>query len=119
VVHAVSRVRDALPAQVLKVILETSELSEVQLTRAAEIALDQGADFLKTSTGFASGGATVEHVQLLAKLAGKRAQVKASGGIRTYKDMLRMLQAGATRIGASTGAAILADAEEQLGAANA
>jgi deoxyribose-phosphate aldolase len=104
-----------MPAQILKVILETSELTDDEIRKAGEIAVAEGADFLKTSTGFASGGATVQHVRLLAEIAGSRAEVKASGGIRTYDDVLEMLKAGATRIGASSGVAILQQAEERLG----
>jgi deoxyribose-phosphate aldolase len=85
----------------LKVILETCLLTMEEKLRAAEIAIQAGADFLKTSTGFASGGATAADVALLRGVAGGRSGVKASGGIRTLADVRTMLEAGANRIGAS------------------
>src|SRR5205807_5460418 len=77
--------------------------------RASEIALSAGADFIKTSTGFSSGGATVDDIALMRSVAGTRAGVKASGGIRTLADATAMLHAGATRIGASASVKILAE----------
>jgi deoxyribose-phosphate aldolase len=91
----------------LKVILETSLLSIEEKLRAAEIAIQAGADYLKTSTGFASGGATPADVALLRGVAGGRCGVKASGGIRTLADVRAMLEAGANRIGASASVAIV------------
>jgi deoxyribose-phosphate aldolase len=92
---------------VVKVILETSLLSVEEKLRASEMALAAGTDFLKTSTGFSTGGATVADVALLRGVAGDRCGVKASGGIRTLAEARSMLQAGATRIGASASVAIL------------
>ena len=91
----------------LKVILETSLLTVEEKLRASEIAIQAGADFLKTSTGFASGGATAADVALLRGVAGARCGVKASGGIRTLADVKTMLEAGANRIGASASVAIV------------
>jgi len=91
----------------LKVILETCLLTVEEKLRAAEIAIQAGADFLKTSTGFSSGGATVADVALLRGVAGARSGVKASGGIRTLADVRAMLEAGANRIGASASVAIV------------
>jgi deoxyribose-phosphate aldolase len=91
----------------LKVILETALLTVEEKLRAAELAIQAGADFLKTSTGFASGGATATDVALLRGVAGARCGVKASGGIRTLADVKTMLEAGANRIGASASVAIL------------
>jgi deoxyribose-phosphate aldolase len=91
----------------LKVILETSLLSVEEKLRGAEIAIQAGADFLKTSTGFSSGGATAADVALLRGVAGGRCGVKASGGIRTLADVCAMLEAGANRIGASASVAIV------------
>lgn len=91
----------------LKVILETALLTVAEKLRASEIAIQAGADFLKTSTGFASGGATVADVALLRGVAGARAGVKASGGIRTLADVRALLEAGANRIGASASVAIV------------
>jgi deoxyribose-phosphate aldolase len=91
----------------VKVILETSILSRDQKVAAAAIAIAAGAAFVKTSTGFAGGGATVADVALLRSIAGERAGVKASGGIRTAADALAMIRAGASRIGTSSGVAIV------------
>jgi deoxyribose-phosphate aldolase len=91
----------------LKVILETCLLTVEEKLRAAEIAIQAGADFLKTSTGFSSSGATVADVALLRGVAGSRCGVKASGGIRTLADVSALLEAGANRIGASASVAIV------------
>ncbi|MEH7343765.1 deoxyribose-phosphate aldolase [Bacillus sp. JJ1532] len=90
-----------------KVIIETSLLSEVEKVRACEISVKAGADFVKTSTGFSTGGATVEDIALMRKTVGPNIGVKASGGVRSAEDAQKMIQAGATRIGASSGAAIV------------
>jgi len=92
---------------VLKVILETALLSMEEKLRGAEIAIQAGADFLKTSTGFASMGATPADVALLRGVAGARCGIKASGGIRTLADVRALLEAGANRIGASSSVAIV------------
>lgn len=92
---------------ILKVILETCLLTVEEKLRGAEIAIQAGADFLKTSTGFSSGGATSADVALLRGVAGGRCGVKASGGIRTLADARAMLEAGASRIGASASVAIV------------
>jgi deoxyribose-phosphate aldolase len=92
---------------ILKVILETCLLSVEEKLRAAEIAIQAGADFLKTSTGFSTGGATPADVALLRGVAGARSGVKASGGIRTLADVRTLLEAGANRIGASASVSII------------
>jgi deoxyribose-phosphate aldolase len=92
---------------VVKVILETCLLTVEEKLRASELALAAGTDFLKTSTGFSTSGATVADVAILRGVAGNRCGVKASGGIRTLSDAKAMLHAGATRIGASASVAIL------------
>ena len=94
---------------IVKVILETCLLSFEEKLRASEIALSAGADFIKTSTGFSTGGATVDDIALMRGVAGSRAGVKASGGIRTLADTMLMLKAGATRIGASASVRILSE----------
>jgi deoxyribose-phosphate aldolase len=91
----------------LKVILETGLLNVAEKLRASEIAIQAGADFIKTSTGFASGGATAADVALMRGVAGARCGVKASGGIRTLADVRAMLEVGANRIGASSSVAIV------------
>jgi deoxyribose-phosphate aldolase len=91
----------------LKVILETGLLTVAEKLRGAEIAIQAGADFIKTSTGFASAGATAADVALLRGVAGSRCGVKAAGGIRTLAEVEAMLRAGANRIGASASVAIV------------
>lgn len=91
----------------VKVILETGYLSNAQKQEAARIAVAAGADFVKTSTGFGPGGARVEDVQLLVAAVAGRAGVKASGGIRSLETALALLQAGAARLGTSSGVAIM------------
>lgn len=92
---------------ILKVILENSELTHDEKVKACQLAAEAGADFVKTSTGFASGGATAEDVKLMRSCVPAHIQVKASGGVRTRADVEAMLAAGATRIGASAGVSII------------
>ena len=94
---------------IVKVILETCLLTFEEKLRASELALAAGADFIKTSTGFSTGGATVDDITLMRGVVGARAGVKASGGIRTLADASAMLHAGASRIGASASVKILAE----------
>jgi deoxyribose-phosphate aldolase len=94
---------------IVKVILETCLLSYEEKLRASEFALSAGADFLKTSTGFSTGGATVDDIALLRSVAGSRAGVKASGGIRSLADATAMIKAGASRIGASASVRIVTE----------
>ncbi|OMH31348.1 deoxyribose-phosphate aldolase [Tersicoccus sp. Bi-70] len=91
----------------LKVIIETSMLTDEQKEFACRCAVDAGADFVKTSTGFGGGGATVEDIALMRRVVGEQLGVKASGGVRTREDALAMITAGASRIGASSGIAIV------------
>jgi deoxyribose-phosphate aldolase len=90
-----------------KIIIETCYLTYMEKIRACKLVSDCGADFVKTSTGFGSGGATVGDVQLLRKVIRSDMGVKAAGGIRTYADVLKMVAAGASRIGSSSGVHIL------------
>jgi deoxyribose-phosphate aldolase len=92
---------------IVKVILETCLLTYEEKLRASELAISAGADFIKTSTGFSTGGATVDDIALMRGVAGTRAGVKASGGIRSLADASAMLHAGATRIGASASVKIV------------
>jgi deoxyribose-phosphate aldolase len=97
-----------------KVILETALLSNAEKARACEIAVKARADFVKTSTGFSTGGANVEDVALMSRIVRDTGLgVKASGGIRSLADLRRMVQAGATRIGTSSGIKILQEAAGQ------
>ncbi|MDG5786538.1 deoxyribose-phosphate aldolase [Evansella sp. AB-P1] len=90
-----------------KVIIETSLLSDEEKIRACELSVKAGADFVKTSTGFSGGGATVEDIKLMRKTVGPNIGVKASGGVRDRETADAMIKAGATRIGASSGIAIV------------
>lgn len=95
------------PRAIVKVILETCLLTDAQIETACRLCVAAGADYVKTSTGFSTAGATAEHVALMKRAVGGRAKVKAAGGIRTYEDAKRMIDAGADRIGASAGIAIV------------
>lgn len=99
----------------LKVIIETSELTDDQKVLACEAAVEAGADFVKTSTGYSSCGATAADIALMRKTVGPNVGVKASGGIRTREKALEMIEAGASRIGASQGIAIIGADEEVTG----
>ena len=92
---------------VLKVIIETCLLTDKEKVRACELAKAAGADFVKTSTGFSTGGATVHDVKLMRETVGKDMGVKASGGVKTHQDLLDMVEAGASRIGTSRGKDII------------
>ena len=92
---------------IVKVILETCLLANEQIAKASELSKLAGADFVKTSTGFSTGGATVEAVKLMRETVGPELGVKASGGVRSLADLEAMVEAGATRIGASSGVDIV------------
>jgi deoxyribose-phosphate aldolase len=107
-IHAIVEIAHAGGA-IVKVILETCLLTFEEKLRASELSLAAGADFIKTSTGFSTGGATVDDITLMRGVVGSRAGVKASGGIRSLADAAAMLHAGASRIGASASVKILAE----------
>lgn len=92
---------------IVKVIIETSQLTTEEKITACTLAKEAGADFVKTSTGFFGKGATVEDVKLMRRVVSKDMGVKAAGGIRTYADAVAMIEAGANRIGTSTAAAVI------------
>nr|WP_174269861.1 deoxyribose-phosphate aldolase [Bacillus methanolicus] len=99
---------DAVKGKALtKVIIETCLLTDEEKVRACELAVKAGADYVKTSTGFSTGGATVEDVKLMRKTVGPDIGVKASGGVRSAEDAKNMIEAGASRIGASSGVSIV------------
>jgi len=100
-------VAEAAEERPLKVILETCLLTRAEKIRACQLVLDSGAQFVKTSTGFSSGGATIEDVKLLREIVGEKFGVKASGGIRDALTAVAMIQAGATRLGTSSGVTIV------------
>ncbi len=97
----------AAGGKIVKVILETCLLEESEIIKACSISRKAGAHFVKTSTGFAGGGATVADIALMRKTVGSDLQIKASGGIKTLEDTKKMIEAGADRIGASAGVAIM------------
>ncbi|MDS1000757.1 deoxyribose-phosphate aldolase [Staphylococcus capitis] len=97
----------AANGKTVKVIIETVLLTDEEKVKACELAEKAGATFVKTSTGFAGGGSTPEDVKLMKDTVGNRLEVKASGGVRSLEDFEKMIEAGATRIGASAGAQII------------
>lgn len=101
--YELGRMRRQCQNRVLKVILETCLLSDEEIVKACQLCKEAGADFVKTSTGFSTGGATVHAVKLMRKTVGQEMGVKAAGGIRTRKDLEDLVAAGATRIGTSHG----------------
>ena len=113
VTNEVAAVRTAIPSGVvLKVIIESALWNDEQIADVCTAAVQGGANFVKTSTGFhKSGGASLAAVRLMRKTVGENIGVKASGGIRTYADAIAMIEAGASRIGASASRAILGDAQ--------
>ena len=100
-------VKKACGGKILKVILETCLLTDDEIVRACQLSEAAGADYVKTSTGFSKGGATAEAVSLMRKTVGDRLGVKASGGIRDRESALKMIEAGASRLGCSAGVKIM------------
>lgn len=113
VMSDIRRVVDAAATRPVKVIIECCLLTDEEKERAAGIVRDSGAAFVKTSTGFATGGATTADVALLRRVVGPDFGVKASGGIRDLTTLLAMVQAGASRIGTSSGAVIMRELAER------
>jgi len=104
----IKAVRSAIGKEkILKVIIETAILTNEEKIKATQIIMACGADFVKTSTGFGYPGATVEDVRLLKKVVGDKIRIKASGGIRDYETALKLIEAGASRIGTSSGVKIV------------
>lgn len=103
----IAAVRGATAGKVLKVIIKTCYLSGEQKEKATEAAVQAGADFVKTSTGFGPGGATLDDVRLMARVAAGRAQIKAAGGVRSPEDAAAMIEAGAARLGTSGGVGLV------------
>ena len=96
-------VKHACHGHLLKVIIETCLLTDEEKVRACKLAVEAGADYVKTSTGFSTGGATVADIKLMRETVGPNIGVKASGGVRTREDMIALIEAGASRIGTSSG----------------
>ena len=103
----IKAVVDAANGTLVKVIIETCLLTDEEKVKACEMSVKAGAHFVKTSTGFSTGGATVEDVRLMRQTVGETVGVKASGGVRTSEDMKAMVEAGANRIGTSGGVALV------------
>lgn len=100
-------VKEAIGDKILKVILETTFLSEGQIERGCLLSIKAGADFVKTSTGFGGGGATMEAVEIMKRVVGEKAKIKASGGIRDFETAQQFINAGVHRLGVSAGVAIM------------
>lgn len=115
IVREISDVVEAADDRVVKVILETCLLSDDEIVQACKLAVQAQAHFVKTSTGFGSAGATLEHVKLMRETVGQFAGVKAAGGIRNAADARAMIEAGATRLGTSGGVAIVSGADNSNG----
>ena len=107
VTEDIRAVKEAAGKNIVKVIIETCLLSDDEKILACRAVLDAKADFVKTSTGFSVAGATVEDVKLMKSVVGTQALVKAAGGVRTYDDLIAMIEAGADRIGTSAGVQLL------------
>lgn len=108
VIKDIEAVKSTMPNKVLKVILETCYLDDEEIIKASELAIKAGADFIKTSTGFGSGGATIHAVKLMKSVADNcTVKIKASGGIRNYKTAKEFVNLGVERLGVSSGIAII------------
>lgn len=105
--NEISQIKKAIGKNILKVIIETCYLSEEEKIKACELSLDANADFVKTSTGFGTGGATFEDVELMKKIVGDKAEVKASGGVKDIETAKKYIELGATRLGTSSGIEII------------
>lgn len=99
--------KEAVGIKVLKVIIETCLLTDEEIEIAADLCVKAGADFVKTSTGFSTGGATVSDVARIANVVKGKTGIKASGGVKTLEDAKKMVEAGATRLGTSSGIQIV------------
>ncbi|GEM44736.1 deoxyribose-phosphate aldolase [Deinococcus cellulosilyticus] len=107
VLEDIQAVREATQDVILKVIIETCYLTDAEKEKATELVLQAGADFVKTSTGFGTGGATLEDIQLMARVTQGKIGIKAAGGVKTFQDAQRFIEAGATRLGTSSGVALV------------
>jgi len=105
--NEIKKVVEAADGNCVKVIIETSLLNQDEKALACNIVMESGAAFVKTSTGFSSPGATLEDVRLIKKVVGDRVGIKASGGIKTKNEALKLIEAGSTRIGTSRGVEII------------
>ena len=111
VTEEIRKIKEAVGEKTLKVIIEACLLTDEEKIAACNCILDAKADFVKTSTGFSTHGATFEDVDLLKKTVGDRCFVKAAGGVRSHEDMLKMIELGADRIGTSSGTKLIEKGE--------
>ena len=104
--NEISKIKKAIGTKVLKVIIETCYLTKEEKIKACELAVSAGADFVKTSTGFGGGGATLEDIKLMKDVVGNKAKIKASGGVKDRATAIKYISLGVSRIGTSSGIAI-------------
>lgn len=105
----IEAVKNSMPNHTLKVIIETCYLEELELIKASELAIQSGADYIKTSTGFGTGGATIHDVKLMKSVAKNEIKIKASGGIKDTKTALKYINLGVERLGTSSGIEIISN----------
>ena len=110
----IKAIKKACGNKILKVIIETCFLSDEEKTKACELVLKAQADFVKTSTGFGTGGATFDDIKLMENVIGDNAEIKASGGIRDFKTATKYIELGATRLGTSSGVKIMEGQESEI-----
>ncbi|MDP5157637.1 MAG: deoxyribose-phosphate aldolase [Flaviramulus sp.] len=103
----IEAVKNCMPKNILKVILETCYLEDIEIIKGSELAIQSGADFLKTSTGFGTGGANIHDVKLMQIIAGEKVKIKASGGIQDIKTAMEYINIGVERLGTSSGVSIV------------
>ncbi len=108
-------IKEAIGDKVLKVIIETCYLTEKEKRTACQLSLNASADFVKTSTGFGTGGATFEDVALMKEVVGDRAQIKASGGVRDLETAMKYIEMGVTRLGTSSGVMLVTSGKAKEG----
>ena len=111
--NEIREIKETIGNNVLKVIIETCYLTDDEKKKACELSLNAKADFVKTSTGFGTGGATFEDVQLMKSVVGDKAEVKASGGVKDLETAKKYIELGATRLGTSSGIAIVTGMESE------
>lgn len=107
VTNEIKAIKEVCKDKILKVIIETCLLTDNEKINACECIMKAGADFVKTSTGFSTGGATVHDIELFKKTVGDKCLIKASGGVKTKEDLIAMINAGANRIGTSKGVELM------------
>ncbi|MEG0177461.1 MAG: deoxyribose-phosphate aldolase [Anaerorhabdus sp.] len=107
IVNEIKAIKEAVGNHCLKVIIETCLLTDEEKVKACNAVVEAGADFVKTSTGFSTSGATIEDVKLMKETVQNKCKVKAAGGVRSYDDLIKMIEVGADRIGTSSGVSLL------------